>query len=478
MTRTLCLTIISVLMIVFEAHPDVPRLINYQGLLTGADEQPVAEGVYKLTFKLYEEDGTELWSEVHENVYIVNGLFHVMLGDIAPLDMAFDRPYFIGIRIGNDTELEPRMFLSTVPYSIRSDIANSIQGYTVSSEGTPNTLLPLDESGKFPASVLPSSTDNGSYLRKGSPDTTIVSSDDDVLRIHNTGNGRGMTVLSNGSHGIYGKSFSDMAGVEGENAGTGAGLRGSSQNHHGVIGYTEISDKAGVYGNNPNGSGIWGNGETGKGVYGSSTSGKGVMGESTTGNGVEGRSNSDDGVKGWSGNNAKSGVFGFSQTGTGVTGRSEGADGVVGVTTSSNAGSAGVHARNEGTGPAIFSEGNLYVTGDFSGNIGPSNGAPFPKPAFDSGWVSTGEGAIFTLGVSQYLPASEYSNQNFVIDMQTKYTSGYISNAGVTPWDPGLMGDPGRGSDYKILSNNDIEVTVHYNEQYVDWVRIRVWYYK
>lgn len=479
MIRVMCLTVILVLCITFTVHSEVPRLINYQALLTGADKQPVAEGVYKLTFKLYDEDGTELWSEVHENVYILNGVFHVLLGDITTLDMAFDRPYFIGIQVGTEPELEPRMFLSTVPYSIRSEIAETVQGFPVSVEGTPHTIMPLDDNGKFPASVLPSLGADGSYLRKGSPDTTIVASDDDALRIHNTGNGRGLTVLSNGSHGIYGKSFSDMAGVEGDNAGSGAGLRGSSQSHHGVIGYTEVSDKAGVYGNNPDGIGVWGNGQNGNGVYGSSSNAKGVMGESTTDNGVEGRSNSNDGVKGWTGDSAKSGVFGMSQTGIGVTGRSEDADGVVGVTTSSNAGSAGVHARNEGTGPAIFSEGNLYVTGDFSGNIGPSNGAPFPKPAFDSGWVEIeGESAVINFGVSQYLPVSEYNNQNFVIDMQTKGSDGLITNSFITPWDPGIMGDPGRGSYYKILSNNDITVWSLYNESYLEGVRIRVWYYK
>jgi hypothetical protein len=42
--------------------------------------------------------------------------------------------------------------------------------------------------------------------------------------------------------------------------------------------------------------------------------------------------------------------------------------------------------------PAAYFEGDLKVTGAYRGNIGPNNGAPFPRPAYDSGWVSIAQG--------------------------------------------------------------------------------------
>lgn len=461
MSRVICLWTIAFFSIATLTHAEVARLINYQGLLTGADEQPVAEDVYKLTFTLYDEDGTNLWSEVHENVYIVNGLFHVLLGDLTQMDMPFDRPYFIGIRIGDDPELEPRMFLSTVPYSIRSDIANSVQGFMVSEEPQPNTLLPLDDNGTFPASVLPQSDSGGTWVRKDSPDTTMAAVDGDVLRIHNTGNGRGLTVLSNGSHGIYGKSLSDMAGVEGDNTGTGAGIRGSSQSYYGTIGYSAASDKAGVYGNSPDGAGVWGNSQNGYGVYGHSAENYGVYGHSTSTNewtpSIYGRhEGSGDGVYGWS----------------------QSRHGVYGVTQSPDATDAGVYGTNHGNGPAVLADGNLMVKGKYTGNIGPEGGAPYPKAAFDSGWIVVDKGAQFTLGVQQYLPAPEYDRNNFIVDMQSVYWENQPSNFSCSSFDPDSYGYPKRGAWYTILSDNSIVITLGSEEEGIDKIRIRVWYVK
>ena len=46
----------------------IPRLINYQGKLLDSNQQPVAEGIYKLTFGIYDVNGAVKWTEVHEKV--------------------------------------------------------------------------------------------------------------------------------------------------------------------------------------------------------------------------------------------------------------------------------------------------------------------------------------------------------------------------------------------------------------------------
>jgi len=457
----------------------IPRVINYQGMLLDSGEQPVPEGDYKITFNLYDDGNNLLWSEVHNNVYIGGGMFHVLLGTINPLNIPFNIPYFLGIQVENDPELQPRMKMTSAAYSFNAD---NVGGIPASTTPEPNTLYPLGSDGKFPASVLPEGSSGGNFLRKNAPDTTTGSSSVDMLRIENTGSGRGLTVMSANSHGIYGKSSAsaELAGIEGENSGNGPGMRGYSINHHGVIGYSEASDKGGVYGNNADGNGVWGNSQNKHGVYGFSNNGRGVKGESATGGmlgestqgvGVEGRSNANDGVVGWSNDPDKSGVYGSSPFGNGVTGRSESKDGILGVTTSSGTGHAGVHARNEGGGPAIYSEGDLYVTGKNYGNIGSSQGAPFPRPAYDSGWFAVDVQEDYMsvdFPVDQYLPTSTYHNDNFVVDLQTKQ-SNHAGNGHV-------------GSDLYYYINNDNSITVLMGEawplQFVTHIRIRVWFIK
>ena len=134
----------------------VPRIISYQGMLMGSNEEQVPEGNYKMTFSLYEEDGTQLWSAVYDPVFIAGGLFQVHLE--VPPELSFDHQYFLGIKVGDDQELQPRMLLTSAAYAIRAADADQLSGYGLSPTPRPETLLPLDHSGKFPASVLPAET--------------------------------------------------------------------------------------------------------------------------------------------------------------------------------------------------------------------------------------------------------------------------------------------------------------------------------
>lgn len=158
------LNILLVLLFVLFTNftfPQVPRIINYQGILLESDGQPVPEGEYTVTFSLYDEPGNILWSETHLQVFITEGLFQVHLGGIIPLELPFDQIYYLGIKINDDPELEPRMILTSAAYSIRSAITETLGGFTASEVPMPNTILPLDNTGMFPASVIPPDSGGG-----------------------------------------------------------------------------------------------------------------------------------------------------------------------------------------------------------------------------------------------------------------------------------------------------------------------------
>jgi hypothetical protein len=99
----------------------VPNLISYQGMLTGIDSEVIENGTYEMHFKLYGESDptTPLWSET-QNVTVINGVFNALLGSVSPLELTFDEQYHLGIAIGNEDELSPRIALTSSAYSFRT----------------------------------------------------------------------------------------------------------------------------------------------------------------------------------------------------------------------------------------------------------------------------------------------------------------------------------------------------------------------
>lgn len=449
-----------ILVFIFSiSQAQIPRIINYQGILLGQDEKPIAEGDYKLTFRLYAEADSLAWTEVHTNVYVADGMFHVLLGTVSYLGMSFDKPYFLGIQVGNDPELQPRMTMTSGCYSFRADNANAVAGIEASTTPQPNTLLALDNDGKFPSEVLPASGVTGNYLKKNEPDTSSGTHNLPILLISNTGNGDGLR-------------------GEGTN---GRAIVGSSQNNDGVVGWTNASGKSGVYGNSTVGNGVAGRsdavsgcgvvgramGGSGQGVYGDATgaNGVGVYGRSTHGRGVEGRTSST--------NEWEPGVYGKSVgAGDGVYGWSQSRHGLFGITYSQNTEHAGVYGTNSGAGPAIKADGDLVVTGEFKGNIGPNNGAPFPRPAYDSGWV-------YKNGYSSHTFVHNLGGNvnDYFIDVQMKSSSGILNSR--------VGGDYRKWSDeyydygysYSQLNTTSVILYVH-KDGYPGDFRVRIWVYK
>jgi hypothetical protein len=109
------------------AWGQIPQTISYQGILTDASGTAVPDGNYELTFKLYDAatGGMELWSE-EQSVAVNNGIFNVILGSITPLTLSFDRLYWLGVTVGQDSELTPRIELTASAYSLNArSIADS-----------------------------------------------------------------------------------------------------------------------------------------------------------------------------------------------------------------------------------------------------------------------------------------------------------------------------------------------------------------
>lgn len=102
------------------AAQGVVGTLRIQGTLKNNNGQPVPDGAYALTFKIYtsEAGGTAIWTETQPVINLTGGVYSVELGTVTPLTPAFDVPYWLGVTIGSGAELQPRTALTAAPYAL------------------------------------------------------------------------------------------------------------------------------------------------------------------------------------------------------------------------------------------------------------------------------------------------------------------------------------------------------------------------
>ena len=100
----------------------------FQGRLTNADGTVISNGSYDVVFKLYNvvDEVTADWTESHtagNQITTTNGIFNTMLGSITSLgsiDFNTDT-WYLGITVGADAEMTPRIRLGAAPYAFNSE---------------------------------------------------------------------------------------------------------------------------------------------------------------------------------------------------------------------------------------------------------------------------------------------------------------------------------------------------------------------
>lgn len=94
--------------------------LSIQGTLKRDNGRSVDDGNYPMTFKLYTSatGGMAIWTETQPSVRLVGGLYSVLLGSVTPLTAAFDAPYWLGVTVGAEEEIQPRTPLTAAPYAL------------------------------------------------------------------------------------------------------------------------------------------------------------------------------------------------------------------------------------------------------------------------------------------------------------------------------------------------------------------------
>ncbi len=268
--------------ITVSLQAQAPRTISFQGSLTNPDGSNLNDGTVSLEFMLYESEtgGTAIWTET-QSVNVKNSLFTAILGKVTPLTAAFDKPYWVGIKVSGNSELSPRLALTSSPYSLG--------GTATVTEPGPGQNFQVKDSTGVATHIINSNGDTwsagtgtfGNALVVG--DTTVVP-DTSTTSIINTnkikfGINKTLGTLGTNTGGRIGIA---EAGVWGWAKGNEIGVLGQSESGNGVSGFSP-NDGNGIFGNSTNGAGVFAVSKNGNGVTTTTTNGTGIDAFSATG---------------------------------------------------------------------------------------------------------------------------------------------------------------------------------------------------
>ncbi|MBL0061306.1 MAG: tail fiber domain-containing protein [bacterium] len=113
----------------------IPQIVNYQGQLTSPTGTPL-DTIVAITFNIWPTPagGVSAWTETHPAVVVTDGLFNVQLGSITVLPDSFAVNRWLGITVGNNTEMIPREQLVSVAHAYRVGTVDGASGGTISSD--------------------------------------------------------------------------------------------------------------------------------------------------------------------------------------------------------------------------------------------------------------------------------------------------------------------------------------------------------
>jgi hypothetical protein len=386
----------------------ITPLLQYQGRMTNPTTgQPVADGVYAVTFSLYDvaSGGAAKWTET-KNVPVAGGLFSTALGDTTPLPQSLfsGQALWLGIKVGSDLEATPRQAIVPVAYALSlvpgAAITGSLASPALRVANTGGPALVTSGATTLGGNVTINGTlsggthaHNGADINSGTvADARVdaaVARDSEIMPTVLANDGAGSTldadlldglhanVFALGSHTHDGSAITTGAVADAridpviardaEVAASYYNMPTADNRFVNVTGPESMSANTSVPGLTVTQNG------SGSGIAANSTSGSGVYGSSATANGVYGVGNSTINGSGLYGTAPFVGVWG---TATGTTGRWGGyfnsqastGIGVMGVAASITGTTYGVYGSvTSPDGYAGYFDGNVKATGEVRG---------------------------------------------------------------------------------------------------------------
>jgi hypothetical protein len=449
-------------------------VFTYQGRLIH-DNNPT-DGLYDFEFKLYDSPagGNQLAGTIDINdLDVIDGYFTVQLDFNDPNVFNGNAWWLdIGVRPGDGssfTSLNPRQQLTPTPYALYAENAGADSDWMVS--GDDMYSIPSGNVG-----IGTTSPESSLHIKSQQPEVRFEESDQSDKKWHIAGYNSGLVFAETGEGNAMYIEQGGNVGIRTTNPGAGLHLKGtdhpssfmyleSSNNedtgfrlYEGTTVKWHLFNDAGAGGlslrNNAYSSVLFAEQGTGEVGIGTTTPEAKLHIRSSY---PEVRlEESDQSNKKWSIAGYNSGLV-FTETGEGHAMYIE-QGGQVGIGTTSPAAKLEV-------------DGDLKVTGAYKGNISSStgsDGAPFPRPAYDSGWVAVAQGSVVSLthNIGGNL-------DNYVVDLQFKCNP--LLPFGINNIGYGLNGDI--GAYYGELTTTSIKVYRAPADITADEIRVRIWVY-
>lgn len=109
-----------------QTQAAINQQINFQGKLTNPDGTNVTNGTYSVVFSIYtvSSGGVAVWAETQPSVSVSDGIFQASLGSVSSLPGSVDfntNSLYLGVKVGADAEMTPRIQFTAAPYAFNSD---------------------------------------------------------------------------------------------------------------------------------------------------------------------------------------------------------------------------------------------------------------------------------------------------------------------------------------------------------------------
>lgn len=185
------------------AAQTAPAQLPMQGFLTDAAGAPIDQEL-TMVFSLYTTDtgGAALYTET-QTVMVQDGYFNADVGAVMPLDLATFRDngtVFVGIQVGADPEMSPRIQLGSVAYAAFAQFAAAVAGPTGGSAGQ------TDIAGNT-TNTTPTELDSVTVMAPG-PGTLVVTAFMDIF-IDCDSTSTSSVICSQGAVGLCGTTASN-----------------------------------------------------------------------------------------------------------------------------------------------------------------------------------------------------------------------------------------------------------------------------
>lgn len=408
----------AILLTTSAVAQSVPKAVTYQGKLTDATGQPVADGNYQVQFKLYTVavGGVAFWTSALLTVQTNGGVFTTILQTIDPSDLTGKTDVYLETIVAGQT-LAPRVKLVSAPFALRAgdldlpftgNISSGTYGFTLNQTGIGGGIEVYHTGGGGRAG----------WFR-------INNAANNMAALQGQTNGSGAAVYghqSGSGDGVVGAVSGAGDAVEGMASGTGR----AGYFHIDSAGNSAAALEASTAGS---GSAVYAaTGGSGRGVYAYKSAGSGAAVEGyTAGTGRAGyfrivnASSSSDAIE-------------ASTTGTGSAGRFQidnsgsNADALE-ITT--NADGDGIDVRTSGGGHAIFAKTTGILSAGYFWVSNPDSGWPAVYAITDGksnavygAQTGTGHGGAFTVSNTANSYAAVYGSSNGTGDTFRGYMSG------------------------------------------------------